>query len=58
MTNIYCNLRLDFCGMAKFFFAQIETKIDEPKPEFTTEVITEAFTPANSVNEVVAGANG
>ncbi|MFN2438409.1 MAG: hypothetical protein ABR503_04355 [Chitinophagaceae bacterium] len=55
MTDICCNLRLDFCGKAEFFLRK-EKRIDESKPEFTTEVIAEAFATANSINEIVAGA--
>jgi hypothetical protein len=34
----------------------METEDYEPKPEFTTEVITETFTTADPVNEAAAGA--
>lgn len=50
------NLRLDFCAMGGLFPLQMKPLDHEPKPKFTTEIITEAIAAADSINEIATGA--
>jgi hypothetical protein len=47
LSNFTANGLADICQ---------ETEDYEPKPEFTTEAITEVIATADTVNEIVAGA--